>query len=325
MGAVPKNADPVVVAKARLERERARARDRHAERQARIEQTRAQGPRKPSGGRPVVPVEDQARVRAARAAYEAALAHAAKNQTTEAGTAEAGTADTDGTAGSGTTGEAGEAVKPDRPAKQDGVDLKANPTDPESRLLKTRNGWIQGYNCQTAVSDDGFFVSARATQDTNDVKQFVPTMHDVTATAAHLADRTGRDDLTVGTMIGDAGYDSNANLDADGPDRLIADAKSHRINQRAATEPATSETPGDASPREKMNHRLRTPEGHALYKRRSPMAEAPNAWLKDRRGLRRFARRGLTAVQAELSFACAVTNLLKLATNGITATHLQAR
>jgi hypothetical protein len=37
------------------------------------------------------------------------------------------------------------------------------------------------------------------------------------------------------------------------------------------------------------------------------MVEAPNAWLKDRRGLRRFARRGLAAVQAELSLASAVT------------------
>ena len=72
-----------------------------------------------------------------------------------------------------------------------------------------------------------------------------------------------------------------------------------------------------------MNHRLRTPEGHALYRRRVPMVEAPNGWLKDRRGLRRFARRGLAAVQAELSLACAVTNLLKLPTNGITTHQLQ--
>ena len=52
------------------------------------------------------------------------------------------------------------------------------------------------------------------------------------------------------------------------------------------------------------------------------MIEPSNAWLKDGRGLRRFSRRGLTAVQAELSLACAVTNLLKLATKGITATKL---
>lgn len=124
-------------------------------------------------------------------------------------------------------------------------------------------------------------------------------------------------------MVGDAGYDSAGNLIAPGPDRLIADGTRRAVDQRATTDPATDDPPADASPREQMNHRLRTPDGHALYKRRAPMIEAPNAWLKDGRGLRRFARRGLPAAQAELSLACAVTNLLKLATKGITAAQLQ--
>ncbi|MEO6886906.1 MAG: transposase, partial [Jatrophihabitantaceae bacterium] len=75
--------------------------------------------------------------------------------------------------------------------------------------------------------------------------------------------------------------------------------------------------------REKMNHRLRTTDGHDLYKRRSPLIETPNAWLKDGRGLRRFARRGLDAVQAELALASAVTNLLKITTKGVTAAQLR--
>jgi IS5 family transposase len=125
-------------------------------------------------------------------------------------------------------------------------------------------------------------------------------------------------------MVGDAGYDSKDNLAAKGPDRLIADGKAHAINQRAAADPATGDPPEHASLRAKMNHRLRTAEGHALYKRRGPIIEAPNAWLKDGRGLRRFARRGLAAAHAELSFACAVTNLLKIATKGITAAQLRA-
>ena len=166
-------------------------------------------------------------------------------------------------------------------------------------------------------------VYARATQDTNDIAQFEPTVQDLTATTDRVAERTSRDDLTIDTMIGDAGYDSDANLAADGPDRLIADAKAHTIDQRASTNPATGDPAADATPRETMNHRLRTPEGHALYQRRSPMVEPPNAWLKDRRGLRRFARRGLTAAQAELSLACTVTNLLKLHTKGITTHQLQ--
>jgi transposase len=307
-GRPPKSADPVVVAGARLERQRAWVRARQAKQQARIDAARAEGRTTYSGRRAVPEVEDYKRVRDARAAYEAALAAA------ETAAAAAG-ADDDETDNSDRTGEGDNTNQ--------GSDLRANTTDPESRLLKTRNGWIQGYNCQTAVSDDAFIVSARATQDTNDVAQFVPTVDDVTATAARLAAHTGRGDLTIGTMIGDAGYDSDDNLDAKGPDRLIADAKAHKIDQRASTDPATGDPATDATPRETMNHRLRTPEGHALYKRRSPIVEPPNAWLKDRRELRRFARRGLAAAQAELSLACTVTNLLKLRTKGITTAQLQ--
>ena len=284
-GRPPATVDPVAVTRARWQRERAAAADRYAEYQAR--------PRRP--GR-AVPPDEHFRVRAARAAYEAAQAQAATPDPAPAG-----------------------------PADGQSDQFRANLTDPDSRLLKTRNGWVQGYNCQTATSADEFLLTARATQDANDLAQFVPTTDDVTATADLLARRTGRTDLQVGTMIGDAGYDSDDNLAAEGPDRLIADAKRHQIDQRAASEPATGDPPEDATPREKINHRLRTPEGHALYQRRAPMIEAPNAWLKDRRGLRHFTRRGLRAVQAELSFAAAVTNLLKLATQGITATQLQTR
>jgi hypothetical protein len=93
--------------------------------------------------------------------------------------------------------------------------------------------------------------------------------------------RTGRTDLDVGTMIG---Y-TDDNLTVGGPDRLIADATRHIIDRRAATEPTTGDPPEDASPREKMNHRLRTAEGHALYRQRSHMIEPVNAWLKDGRSL----------------------------------------
>jgi len=310
LGKPPKSADPVVVAKARLDRALAKAQARQAKQQARIDQARAEGRTSYPGRRRVPPVEDYASVREARARYEAALAEA-KTTPDAAGAG----ADNDETGTSDRTGEGDNTNQ--------GSDLRANTTDPQSRLLKTRNGWIQGYNCQTAVSDDAFIISARATQDTNDMAQFVPTVQDITATAAHLAEHTGRDDLTIGVMLGDAGYDSDDNLTAKGPDRLIADAKAHTIDQRATTDPATGDPDADTTAREQMNHRLRTPEGHALYQRRSPIVEPPNGWLKDRRGLRRFARRGLTAAQAELSLASAVTNLLKLHTKGITTHQLQ--
>lgn len=292
-GRPPADVDRVAVAKARWQRARTKA----AQRYQRWQQARARGER-PSG-RPVVPPDEHHEVRKAWADYQDEVAAAE-------------TAATDGAA----------------PPPEGGGDspqrFTANLTDPDSRLLKTRNGWIQGYNCQTATSDDEFIVSARATQDANDAEQFTPAVTDITATAQTLAERTGRDDFTVGTMIGDAGYDSDTNLTAKGPDRLIADGKRHTLDQRATTNPATGDPPADANAREKMNHRLRTPEGHALYKRRAPMVEAPNAWLKDGRGLRHFLRRGLTAANAELALASAVTNLLKLRTKDITTAQLHA-
>lgn len=289
-GPYPKSADRVEIARIRWQRERAAA----TERWQRWQQERERG--EPRGrGRAVVPPDEHYLVRHSWAAYQTAAA--ASEGTDEPGSCDA------------TRGDHGER-------------FTANLTDPDSRLLKTRNGWVQGYNCQTATSEDGFLLYAHATQDANDVEQFVPTMNAVTTTAEDLATRVGRADLAVGTLLADAGYDSAANLAADGPDRLIADGKRHTLARRAATDPANGDPPEHASDRQKMNHRLRTADGHAHYKRRSHLIEAPNAWLKDGRGLRRFARRGLDAARAELAFASAVTNLLKISTKGVTASQL---
>lgn len=275
-GRTPKAADPVTAAHLRWQREHARAQARHDAWHAKA----AAAPTGKLPGTPPTCPDDHRRVRAARAAYEGALAQAT--------------------------------AAPAHPDTTTSGEVKANLTDPQSRLLKTRNGYIQGYNCQTAVSDDQFILHANATQDANDVHQFQPTMQAVTALAEHLANHTGRDDLQVGTMIGDAGYDSTDNLTLPGPDRLIPATTRHHLDKAATTHPADGDPPPDATARQAMDHRLRTPQGHQLYKRRSPLAETPNAWLKDRRNLRRFTRRGLQAAHSELRFAAAVTNLLRL-------------
>lgn len=69
--------------------------------------------------------------------------------------------------------------------------------------------------------------------------------------------------------------------------------------------------PEDADAGSRMIYRLATPDGAALYKRRGASVEPVNGHLKDRIALRRFARRGLTACQAELLFAAMVLNLGK--------------
>lgn len=289
-GTPPKHADPVAAAYARWQRERERAQRRIDDWQQRATQTCAAG-RRPKGREPI-PADQHCRVRVTKTAYDKAKEQA----------------------------QAANTISP--PTGTEARTPRVNLTDPESRLMKTRNGFLQGFNCQTALSEDQLILHAQATQDANDVGQFEPICIAVTATAAHLAEDTGRDDLTIGVMIGDAGYNSEHNLTLPGPDRLIAGTTSRQHHQQATTNPTTGTAPQHATARQHMDHRLRTPEGHNLYKRRSPQVEAPNAWLKDRRGLHRFLRRGLTAANSELRLAATVTNLLRLRTLGITTNQL---
>ena len=54
----------------------------------------------------------------------------------------------------------------------------ANTTDPDSRLMKTRNGFIQGYNAQASVdADTHVILAAEVTQDCNDKHQLVPMLN----------------------------------------------------------------------------------------------------------------------------------------------------
>ena len=59
-----------------------------------------------------------------------------------------------------------------------------------------------------------------------------------------------------------------------------------------------------------MDHRLRTPEGAALYARRGATVEPAIGNLK--KLLDRFSMRGLAAAQAEIHLAAAAFNLLKI-------------
>ena len=222
-----------------------------------------------------------------------------------------------------------------------------NVTDPESRLVPVRGGgFIQGCNCQDAAADDRLMLGGYACQDTGDVLQaqrLAAVAEEgaavvVAAHAAHAADHVlltrchsrlctlpdrekngpGHDAAAchaamtagVGVFVADAGYHSEANLAASGPDRLIADGKTRDL---AAREPAEGPPPGHATPVEANAHRLRTPEGRALYKRRAPDVEGLHASLKDRGGLRRFSLRGLHNATSEFLFAGLAHNLRLLA------------
>ncbi|MGH8965332.1 MAG: transposase [Actinomycetes bacterium] len=61
-----------------------------------------------------------------------------------------------------------------------------------------------------------------------------------------------------------------------------------------------------------MEHRLRTPEGHALYKQRGTTVEPVFGQTKHNRGIRAFSRRGLAAADSEWQLINLCHNLGKL-------------
>jgi IS5 family transposase len=129
-------------------------------------------------------------------------------------------------------------------------------------------------------------------------------------TAARLHDATGNDEHVIGTVLADAGYDSDANLTVDGPDRLIAVGKGRDQALTAKQQPAQGPPPPGATPREANAHRLRTPEGRDLYKRRGATVEPGIGNLK--KILDRFSQRGLANAKSELHLAATAFNLMKI-------------
>lgn len=184
---------------------------------------------------------------------------------------------------------------------------RVNITDPESRIMKTVAGWVQGYNAQAAVNENQIVIACAVTQDHNDVGQYQPM---VDATTANLA-AAGIGD-PIGHVVADAGYWSEANATTKGPTRLIATLKDHK-QRRAARDlgTTTGEPPDDASALEAMEHRLRTPDGAATYAKRGHTVE-PVFAVKENHGYRRFRRRGLTAATSEWALITTSHNLGKL-------------
>jgi hypothetical protein len=195
--------------------------------------------------------------------------------------------------------------------------IVANTTDPQSRIMPTRRGYLQGYNAQLAVTGDQLIVAVAVGQTTNDQACFIPMMRAAQLAAAHLHAATGNDEHVIGTVLADAGYDSDANLSVDGPDRLIAVSKGRDQALTAKQQPAQGPPPPDATPREANAHRLRTPAGRDLYKRRGATVEPGIGNLK--KILDRFSQRGLANARSELHLAATAFNLMKIHKSAVPA------
>jgi len=195
-------------------------------------------------------------------------------------------------------------------------EAKANPSDPDSQIMKTRQGYVQGYNVQAIVSQDQIIVATGVTQEANDVQQLKPMLKTLESSleAADIEDRPR-------AALADAGYWSEANVTSctcpEGPELLIATTRDWK-QRKALRERGCSRgrIPKDLSPRERMERKLLTQRGRLMYRLRGITVEPVLGQVKEGQGCRRFMRRGLHAVQSEWSLIGTTHNLLKLWRSG---------
>lgn len=175
---------------------------------------------------------------------------------------------------------------------------QSNFTDPESGIMKTSSeGFQQCYNAQLAV--DGahqLVVAADVTANASDQGQLLPRLDEVEAAYGAAPKR----------VLADAGYCNERDLlalEERGVDGYVALG---REGKKAAADPKSR--PAAA----RMAKKLSKPEGHAHYARRKWLSEAPNGWIKQAMGFRRFSVRGLQKVQGEWALVCLALNMKRM-------------
>ena len=189
-----------------------------------------------------------------------------------------------------------QAAKPDPKAQY-------NFTDPESRIMMSPDGFVQGYNVQVAVDELQLIVGQAVTQETNDKKQLMPMI-------TVIAQQSGE---TPSQVLADAGYCSDESLTAIAATRIDAyvSTRKQRHGERLGPCPR-GPLPPHATVVDRMARKLLTKAGAAVYAARKGIVEPVIGQIKHARGFRQFLLRGINKVQSEWALVCATHNILKL-------------
>jgi transposase len=196
-----------------------------------------------------------------------------------------------------------------KPKPPDEVELpetkRVNLTDPESQVLNTWNGWVQGYNGQAMVDCESQVIVAQdVTNEANDVKQLGPLLEQCEAVNGRRPQEA----------VADAGYwsEENAKLEDEETELFIATTKDSKRRKELREEgPPRGRMPKHYDAKRRMERKLRTKRGRAAYKDRSTSVE-PVFGQMVMRGLDAFLLRGLDGAKGEWSLFSTTHNLLKL-------------
>ena len=193
-------------------------------------------------------------------------------------------------------GQPTDAAKPDPKAQY-------NFTDPESRIMKGPDGFVQAYNVQVAVDERQLIIGQSVTQETNDKKQLTPMI-------TTIAQQSG---VTPTQVLADAGYCSDANLTAIAATTIDAYVSTRKQKHGERPGPCPrGPLPTTATIVDRMSRKLYRKAGAAVYAARKGIVEPVFGQIKQARGFRQFLLRGFEKIQGEWSLVCTTHNILKL-------------
>lgn len=201
-------------------------------------------------------------------------------------------------------GKSAEEVQKAKPANQD----QYNFTDPESRIMRGADGIVQGFNAQAAVEPTlQLIVGQRVTQAANDKEQLQPMVETI-------AEQAGQRPTAI---LADNGYCSEKNLEYLESDRpaqriegYIATGKQKHGEHRKPCRPGP--LPKGATVVDRMERKLQTKAGKAVYAARKSVVEPVFGQIKQARGFRQFLLRGLKKIAGEWALVCMTHNILRI-------------
>jgi hypothetical protein len=198
-----------------------------------------------------------------------------------------------------------------RPPKRGGArNGRTNLTDPDSRIMHTRDGFRQGFNGQAVATNDQVIVAAEVVPDNFDFDAFHPMLEAARGNldAAGVAD-------PIRAVVADAGYSNKQNrtrpaVQGDNPILLVAVPRLGAAKSAAGQEKKTDPRFRNDASLAKMAKRLANPAGSRLYARRKTMIEPVFGQIKQLGGPR-MRHRGRDKVNTEWKMMAAAHNLLK--------------
>ena len=178
-----------------------------------------------------------------------------------------------------------------------------NFTDPESRIMKSGEGFVQAYNGQAAVDSHAQIIVAQTLTNNAADATHLP------AVVAQIKENTRQQ---AREFSADAGYCSEENLKEIARRRINGFVATGR--QKHGTASASGSARGGRRVRA-MRLKLKRAGHRSRYRLRKQVVEPVFGQIKHARGFRQFLLRGLEKVSAEWSLICTAHNLLKLAGN----------